>query len=244
MDPQPVALVTNVFEYGGPGSAEALAEAGYRVAVHDVRFAEARTRESYAGEHPGTIAFAEQDPEALAAAVLDRMGRVDVLVSNDVIHATGVRFEDTSTEDLRAILEKGMVWPWILAKAFQPGMKERRRGAMIFITSGTAIRPASGAVAYGAARAGAANFAMGLAKELGRYNIQVNAIGPNWFKSETYFPDDFERSDFVQNALKREVPLQRLGRQDEMGALVVLLASQKAMPITGQMIAFGAGYYP
>ncbi|MGE0383203.1 MAG: SDR family oxidoreductase [Gammaproteobacteria bacterium] len=240
-----VALVTNVTQYAGPGSVEALAADGFRIAAHDQSFADAAVRAAFAADHPGWVVLPDADIVAAAGRILADTGRVDVLVSNDYIKPSRTAFDDATVEGLRSGLEALLVVPFTLAKMLAPQMKAREAGAMIFITSAMAARPSADGLIYGAGRTAATSMAASLAKELGPFNIQVNAIGPNFFKSDTYFSDERLRdSAGLQKVIRTQVPLRRLGRQDEMGALVSLIASQRAMPITGQFIGFTAGWLP
>jgi NAD(P)-dependent dehydrogenase (short-subunit alcohol dehydrogenase family) len=77
------------------------------------------------------------------------------------------------------------------------------------------------------------------------FNIQVNAIAPNFFQNDTYYPAArWEEDAQFRAALERQVPLKRLGQPEEMGALIAFLASGKATFVTGQVIAFTGGWWP
>lgn len=239
-----VALVTNVHEYAGPAAVSALSSLGMLVACHDVRFVDASARSAFAREHPGTDARGEQAPADLAEAVLREHGRLDVVVSNDVAVPPRRPFDEVTAEEYRDVLERLTVRPFALAKAAVPHMTQRRSGCLLFITSATAVRPVAGTAAYASARAATTSLAMALAKELGGQGIQVNAIGPHWFQNPTYFPAGWDRDERRREIFEREVPLRRLGREEEMAALIALLASGKATPVTGQFIGFTGGWLP
>lgn len=240
-----IALVTNAREYAGPGSVAALLEHEFTVVCHDRSFDDEASRMSFTEEYPAATPLAEQEPVTLVEATLREHGRIDVLVSNDVILSSMKPIEAATVDEYRAVIEDGLVWPFSLANAVAPHMKKRQSGALIFITSGAALAPHQNLSMYSSARAGAVALSQSLAKELGAFNIQVNAICPNWFKSETYFSDErLAQYPKLAERINKDVPIKRLGQQHEMGALVALLASQKAMPVTGQAIAFAGGFYP
>ncbi len=240
-----VALVTNALEFGGLGSVAALVDAGYQVACHDKSFADTNSLGQFEDDYPGSTPHPEQDPLALVDKVLSQHGRIDVLVSNDVIVGGMNPVEKATPEEYRAVIEAGMLWPFTLAHAVVPQMKGRGSGALIFITSGAALSPSANLSMYSSARAGAVALSQSLAKELGPFNIQVNAICPNFLRSETYFSEErLANNPHVVERIRNDVPIQRLGEQEELGALVTLLATQAAMPMTGQAIAFGGGFYP
>ena len=176
MSEQRIALITNVHEYAGPGTVTALLAAGIKVVGHDRRFAEANARAKFERENPGAVAMTEQEPEQLAAGVLRDHGRVDALVSNDILTSGRKKIEEATIEEYRQFFELGMVWPFTLSRALVPQMKQRRAGAIVLITSGTALRPTSKNSMYSSVRAGAAALATSLSKELGPHLVVlVNA---------------------------------------------------------------------
>jgi NAD(P)-dependent dehydrogenase (short-subunit alcohol dehydrogenase family) len=240
-----VALITNVCEYAGPGALEALITDGLDVIAHDRQFADAGIVETFRDRYPDVLVTGLTDADELASLALDERGGVDVLVSNDVVARSRYRLADATVELFRSTLDALVVWPFRLAQLLAPQMQERGAGSMIFITSAAAARTGEGSLMYGAARAATTSMAMALAKELGPFGIQVNSIGPNFFENPTYFPPGrVEGNRALQSVIATQVPLRRLGRQDEMGALISLLASGKALPMTGQFISFSGGWYP
>ena len=240
-----VSLVTNATGYAGPGAVMGLLAEGMIVACSDSCFTDADTATRFVAGRPDTYAFGETEPSLLIARVLEQFGRIDALVSNDIIPKPLRPIEGSSVADLREVLEAGMVYPFELSQAILPHMRERQSGAIIFITSSSARYPMGQAAIYGAARAAATAYAIALGQAVGPSNIQVNVIGPNWMQNPTYFPDQWEdMMPGFKRKLDTEIPLRRLGRPDEVGALIGLLASQRAMPLTAQFIAFAAGAYP
>ena len=240
-----VALVTNVHEYAGPGAVEGLLADGMIVVGHDTRFVEAGARDAFTGGQDRLFATDEQEPAALVRSVLEQHGRIDALIANDVVPRPFRPIDGSSAADYREMLEAGAVYPFSLSQAVLPHMRARKSGAIIFVTSATALHPMGEVALYCASRAATTAYAIALGQMLGPDNIQVNAVGPNWTKSTTYFPDGWEEMmpDFALK-LDKEVPLRRLGTQAEIGALIALLASQRAMPLTAQFINFAAGAYP
>lgn len=240
-----VSLVTNATGYAGPGAIMGLLDEEWIVAAADPSFDDPAKAAAFIAGREDLHGFPESEPRALVAAVLDRFGHIDALVSNDIVPEPIRPIDSSTAADLREVLEQGVVYPFELSQAVLPHMRERGSGAMIFVTSTTARHPMAQVAIYGAARAAATGYAISLGQAVGPENIQVNVIGPNWMKNPTYFPDGWE--DLMPGfkpKLDNEVPLRRLGRPDELGALVALLASQKAMPLTAQYINFAAGAYP
>jgi NAD(P)-dependent dehydrogenase (short-subunit alcohol dehydrogenase family) len=243
---QTVALVTNVTQYAGPAGATALAADGFRTVCHDQRFTDAGVRDAFAAANPALTPIAEQEPEAMFAAA-SAHGSVDVVLSNDFVPPAAVMgaFEAAKLDNFEFIMHELVYRPFQLIQAAIPAMKANRAGRIILITSAVAVRPTAAAVLYGAARAASTSMMTGAAKALGEFNIQLNAIGPNWFENPTYFPPGlWEQNAELRATVAKEVPLQRLGQQEEMGALIAFLASGKATPVTGQFFGFTGGWLP
>ncbi len=241
-----VALVTNVTQYAGPAGATALAADGFRVVCHDQTFTDADVRGKFAAENPGLTPIAEQDPAAVFAAAGEH-GSVEVVVSNDYVPPAAVQnpFEGAPLSDLEYLMRELVYRPFELIQAATPAMKAGGGGRIILMTSAVAVRPLATAVLYSSARAAATTMMTAAAKALGEHNIQLNAIGPNWFENPTYFPPGLWESDAgLRATVAKEVPLQRLGQQEEMGALIAFLASGKSTPVTGQFFGFTGGWLP
>jgi NAD(P)-dependent dehydrogenase (short-subunit alcohol dehydrogenase family) len=243
---QSVALVTNVTQYAGPAGAIALAADGFRTVCHDQTFTDDAVRDAFAAANPALTPIADQEPEALLAAA-HAHGGVEVVLSNDYVPPAAVlaTFDAATLDNFEFIVRELVYRPFQLIQAAIPAMKANRSGRIILITSSAAVRPMAAAVLYSAARAAATAMMTAAAKALGEFNIQLNAIGPNWFENPTYFPPGLWEQDADLRALvAKEVPLQRLGQQHEMGALIAFLASGKAAPVTGQFFGFTGGWLP
>lgn len=239
-----LALVTHVQELAGLAAAHALLRDGMIVVCHDASFADAAARRDFETAQPGLVARAEQDPEALVAAVIRDFGRVDVLYSNDIFPAQFVAVEETSLDQFRATLEGLLVMPFALCRALAPHMKARRSGNIILFSSATPLSPYPFSSAYCAARAGASNLAVSLSRELAPHNVQINVIQSQFMHSELYYPRDlFENNAAVKGYLHAHVPAQRLGEQTELAELVAFLASGKCNFVNGQQIPF-TGAWP
>lgn len=242
---QKVALVTNATAYTGPGAVIGLLAEGMVVACSDAGFVDADSAREFVAGRADAVTFSETEPTLLIARVLERFGRIDAVVSNDVIPVPLRPIDGSSAADLREVLEAGMVYPFELSQCILPHMIGRKSGSIIFITSSTARYPMPETAIYGAARAAATGYAIALGQAVAASNIQVNVIGPHWMKNPSYFPDGWEEMmPGFKLKLDTEVPLRRLGTPNEVGALIGLLASQRAMPLTAQFIAFAAGAYP
>ncbi len=238
-----VAIVTHVNETAGLASAKALARDGLAVVCHDATFGTAAARQAFEAEYSGLTASAESDPEALVHSVIASHGHVDVLFSNDVYPAIFAPIEEQTLDGYRSTFEALMLMPFALCRALAPHMKTRRTGNIILFSSAVPLSPYPGSAAYSSARAGAANLAVALCRELAPFNIQVNVVLSNWLHSELYYPRKlFETNQDVKNYMHAHVPMDRLGEQTEMAELIAFLASGKCNFVNGQEIAFTGGW--
>lgn len=237
-----LVLITNVEHFAGPPAAAELSARGATVICHDKSFADQEARQKYADAHPNRKVMAEQDPVALIAAVTEKFGAVDVVVSNDAFPAIRAKVEDAMPEDMRDGLEDMVVTPFRLAGAIVPEMKARKSGKLLFITSAAPFHGLPNYSMYVTARGAANSMVVSLAKELGAHNIQVNAIAPNYVESPDYFPESLRDNPDTMAKITRHIPLGRLGKPQEMGALIAFYASGDSDFITGNVMPFAGGW--
>jgi NAD(P)-dependent dehydrogenase (short-subunit alcohol dehydrogenase family) len=250
-----VAFVTNAKEYAGAPAAAALAKAGWGVFCHDDSFRSSEVRAHYARENPGRYAAAAQGAATFIAEGVERFGQIDAIISNDIPKGTSLmrgRTSSTSSlevgdslEDFEVHLDSLVAEPVRLLRAALPVMKAARAGSIVLITSGAPLRTPTmgGPHGYTAARAASNMLAKSLAGELAHYNIQVNAVAPFLVYSQTFFPSEIGAEDPKYAPLvKKMVPMQRFGAPEEIGSLILQLASGDMSFVSGQVIAFsGAG---
>lgn len=222
MTDAPVVLFTNPDHFAGPATIPALKEAGAVVI--------------------GFEAGAADDAARRVDDILDSHGRIDVLINNDAFPAIRARVEDAALDDMRAGLDAMMLTPFAMARAVVPSMKQNGTGKILFITSATPLNGLPNYSMYVAARGGANALALTLAKELAAANIQVNAIGPNYVENPDYFPESLISNPDTLARITKHIPLGRLGKPEELAALIVFLASDKADWITAQVFPFAGGW--
>jgi NAD(P)-dependent dehydrogenase (short-subunit alcohol dehydrogenase family) len=240
----PIALLTHVTQYTGPGALAALRAAGWRVLCHDASFAAADAVAAFEQAQAGVTVLREHRAAALADAALAAAdGALDAVICNDVHPLTRALVEDVDLDDLRATFEDVLLFPFALSQRLLPAMKARRRGAFVFVTSARPLRPEPGYAVPTAIRAGTTAFAQALAKEVAAFEIQVNVVAPNYLYSEMYYP----RARYVDDAAGRKliaaaVPAGRLGTPEEAGELIAFLASGRSRFVTGQVVYFTGGW--
>lgn len=237
------ALVTNALQFAGPPAVEALLAAGFRVVAHDPAFADESRRAAYASERPAALALAAQEPAAVVETAWSATGGLDVVVAHDAYPAIHGPIEDANVDDLRATLERLVVFPFALARAYVPRLKTRPGARVIAITSNRTRLPLRGGAIPDAARAALNALVRSLSLELAPWSVPVNAIAPNYLYSETYHP----RAVFVDDPKGRAfaeqvVPVGRLAEPAEIGELVRYLATAQGTFMTGAIIDFSGGW--
>ena len=237
-----VVLITNVEHFVGRPVAAALAAQGATVVCHDRSFADDAAAERFVAASPALAVVRAQTPAEIVAQATEARGRIDVVVCNDAGAAVRAPIEVASPDDLRSALEEMVVFPFEMARAVVPQMKARRRGKILFITSATPLRGLPNYSMYVTARGATNALTLSLAQELGRDNIQVNAIAPNYVESPTYFPPELVNDPETLAKMTRNIPLKRLGKPEEVAALVAFYASDKSDFITGHVMPFAGGW--
>jgi NAD(P)-dependent dehydrogenase (short-subunit alcohol dehydrogenase family) len=239
-----VALVTGASRGLGRAMALALAEAGADVALvarsadglkETAEAVSARGRRALALPADVTVA-AEVD--AAVKSALDAFGSVDVLVNNSGVAAVKP-FVETTPAEWHRILETNLTGAFNCCRAVGPGMIARRRGKVVNVASVLGARGLSGYAAYSASKGGLLALTRALAVEWARHNVQVNAIAPGWFvtsMNEAAFQDPR-----TSERLLRNVPARRTGRTEELGPLVVYLASAASDYVTGEVVFIDGG---
>ena len=237
-----IVLITNVKHFVGmPVAAELAAQAAI-VVCHDKSFANAAVAEEFTAAHPGLTILQAQTPTEIVAGATEVCGRIDVVICNDAGAAIRAPIETARTDDMRSALEEMVVFPFEMAGAIVPQMKKRKSGKILFITSAAPLRGLPNYSIYVSARGATNALAVSLAQELGRYNIQVNAIAPNYVESPTYFPPELVNDPETLARMTRNIPLKRLGKPEEVAALVAFYASDKSDFITGHVMPFSGGW--
>lgn len=239
----PTALVTNALEFAGPPAVAALRAAGFNVVAHDSAFADESRRAAYVAAQAGVEALAAQRPDEIVEAAWRHADGVDVIVSNDAYPAVHGPVESADLDDLRRTFERLVLFPFALAKAAIPRLKQRAGARVVMITSNRTRLPLRGGAIPDAARAALNALVKSLSLELAPHGIPVNAIAPNYLYSETYYPravfvDDPKGRAFIEQV----VPVGRLARPEEIGELVRYLATTKGTFMTGAIIDFSGGW--
>jgi 3-oxoacyl-[acyl-carrier protein] reductase len=241
-----VALVTGSSRGIGAAIARLFAQQGARVAVHGRdRAALAKVRaeiEKAGGRAIDVVAEMTRyaEIEAMRRDVEARLGPVDILVAN-----AGGSFtppgplEDTTEEGWRASLDDNLTSTFLTLKSFLPGMKERRSGAVVTMSSAAARRPhPRSPIPYAAAKAGLQLLTQDVAAQVGPFGIRVNCIAP-----ETILTDRNEERipAAVRDQLASDHPLRRLGTPEDVARAALYLVSEDSAWVTGIILDVAGG---
>ncbi|MBC8162089.1 MAG: SDR family oxidoreductase [Roseiflexaceae bacterium] len=241
-----VALITGSSRGIGAAIAKLFAQAGARVVVHgrDVAALSAVRAdiEQADGQAMQVVAditkFAEI--EAMRQQIEQAWGPIDILVAN-----AGGSFsrpgplEETSEEDWHASLAGNLTATFLTIKSILPGMKQRKAGTIITISSAAARRPHPGSpIPYAAAKAGIQILTQDLAAQVGPVGIRVNCIAPETILTERNaqrIPDEQKQT------LVDTHPIRRLGTPEDVARAALFLASDDAAWITGIVLDVAGG---
>jgi len=239
-----VALVTGASQGIGRETALALAEAGAKVAVA------ARNEQKLAalvqeivgqgGEAFGVkmdVADADQ-VKAGFKAVLEKFGKLDILVNNAAITRDGLAMR-MKLEDWDAVIRTNLTGAHLCTQQALATMMRARAGRIINIASVVAQMGNAGQANYVAAKGGLIGLTKAIAMEIASRNVTVNAVAPGFI--ETPMTDVL--SDKVKEELKARIPLGRMGSGRDVAAAIVFLASDEAGYITGHVLDVNGGMY-
>jgi 3-oxoacyl-[acyl-carrier protein] reductase len=195
-----------------------------------------------------TADLSENGAALVTQAALDRFGRIDVLITNTGGPPAGP-FEAHDREAWRAAVRLNLESAIELIRHVLPGMKERRWGRIINVTSIAVKQPVDNLILSNSVRAAVTGMARTLANEVAAFGITVNNVVPGYTRTERV--DELAQTIALrdgitaQQAVERwqtEIPMRRLGEPREFAALVAFLASDRASYITGTSITVDGGW--
>ena len=242
-----VVVITGAARGLGQTYALRFAELGARLAVCDLRdCAETAEKIRDAGAEALATSTDVTDAGSLAAfaeAIGERYGRIDVLVNNAALYGslTLAPMEELDDAEFDACLRVNVKSLWMTTRAALPLMKAGRGGAIVNIASLAAVYGMPNGLHYTASKGAVIAMTRGMARELGRYNIRVNAVAPNVVDTDAtgeVFGD--KRDRIIEVTLSQQSLRRPLGTDDIVGA-VLFLASDLNTMTTGQTLMVDGG---
>lgn len=241
--PQNVALVTGAARGIGLATAKRFLADSWHVALLDIEPRLLDDAVAALDDPDRTLAIHCDVSDAAAvaaamAAVNSHFGRLDALVNNAGI-AVFAPLLETEDEDWNRVLAVNLTGPFLCTKAAASLMREHGGGAIVNITSISAVRASTLRSAYGTSKAGLAHLTKQLAVELASLGIRVNAVAPG--------PVDTAMAKAVHSPEIRAdyhdaIPLNRYGLEEELAEAIYFLCSDRASYITGQVLAVDGGF--
>lgn len=180
------------------------------------------------------------DAERVVQAALAKFGRIDILVNNAGMNWDGVCWKMTE-EQWDRVIEVNLKGYFNFTRHVAPLFKDQKSGKIINITSINGLRGKFGQTNYSASKAGIIGFTKALARELGAFNVNVNAVAPGLI--ETAMLRDSDARDKIVEMALNEIVLKRVGQPEDLAHVVSFLASDKARHITGEVIKVDGGQY-
>jgi 3-oxoacyl-[acyl-carrier protein] reductase len=233
-----IALVTGASRGIGKGIALALAQAGAFVIGTATSSTGADNITEYLSDYQGEGKILDITNTDSIKNLFDDIQSPSILVNNAGITRDSL-FMRMKDDDWDAVIDANLSSVYRLSKSCLRPMTKARHGRIITITSIIGLTGNAGQTNYAAAKAGVIAFSKSLAKEVGSRNITVNTVAPGFIET------DMTRGilEKQQEAMLKNIPLNRIGNVDDVAAAVVFLASKASAYITGETIHVNGGMY-
>jgi 3-oxoacyl-[acyl-carrier protein] reductase len=239
-----VAIVTGASQGIGRAIAVELARVGAHVVVCSRRAAALEpVADAVRAEGRKSLAVAcdvgdARQVDAAVARTLDTFGRIDLLVNN-AGYRIRMPLEDLSRSEWDAMVATNLTGVFLFSQAVGRVMIRQRAGKIVNVTSTAGRTGSRGMAAYAAAKAGAAVLTQSLGAEWAKYGITVNAVAPGPVETDGVL--QVWKTEAMAAQAARDVPLQRLGRPEEIAWAVIFVASDQANFMTGETVYVSGG---
>ena len=180
------------------------------------------------------------EAENVVKSAINEFGGLDILVNNAGMNWDGVSWK-MSEEQWDRVIEVNLKGYFNFTRQIAPIFKDQKYGKIINITSINGLRGKFGQSNYSASKAGIIGFTKAVAKELGAFNVNVNAVAPGLI--ETTMLKESDSRDKIIDMAMNEIVLKRVGQPEDLANVVAFLASDKARHVTGEVIKVDGGQY-
>jgi len=179
-----------------------------------------------------------EEAQKMVEKVKETFGRIDILVNNAGVNWDGVVWK-MSEEQWDQVINIDLKGCFNYIRAVSPLFREQNSGKIVNITSINALRGKFGQANYSAAKAGIVGLTKAVAKELGKYSVNVNAVAPGMIETEMMkdLPENIKQGAIDETVFKR------LGQPDDVARVVTFLCTEAARHVTGEVIKVDGGQY-
>ena len=239
-----VAIVTGSAKGIGKAYALRFAQEGAKVTVCDILDCEetAKEIEAMGGEVLGlkTDVSSEESTIEMAKKTNERFGRIDILVNNAAVYGNIKRkpFYEIAPDEWDKLISVNLKGMWLCCKAVFPYMKEQEKGKIINISSSVHFSGVPYFLHYATSKGGVVAFTRALARELGQYSINVNAVAPGLTMTEA--GQSVNPPDRIKMVVEM-LSIKRPEQPEDLVGTVVFLASDDSDFVTGQTIVVDGG---
>ena len=244
-----IGIVTGASRGLGKAFAAALAEAGAHLVIVSRHIDELEdTAATIRGYNRDVLALQtditrEDQVREMVAQTVERFGRIDILVNNAATERQNLPPEETTLENWSFLIETNVNGPFLCAREVGKVMISQRHGKIINLASmsGMIINKFFHGGSYDVSKSAVAGLTKALAVEWAKYNVNVIALAPGYYGTA---PNRkwFETNPEIHQQVIDMIPLKRLGKIEELGALVAVLASDVSNYMTGSTVVIDGGY--
>ena len=179
-----------------------------------------------------------EDAQKMIAQVKSEFGSIDILVNNAGVNWDGVIWKMTE-EQWDSVLNINLKGYFNYVRSVAPIFREQKSGKIVNVTSINGLRGKFGQANYSASKAGIIGLTKTVARELGKYGVNVNAVAPGLIETDMMKDAD----ENVRTQAMADIVLQRMGQPEEVADVVAFLCSEQARHITGEVIKVDGGQY-
>jgi 3-oxoacyl-[acyl-carrier protein] reductase len=241
-----VTIITGAGQGIGAAYTRSLAAEGARVVIADINTEGAQavavslTSKGYDAMALKADVSNEESTRAMARDVLERYGRIDVLINNAAIFSAikTKPIEDITVEEWDGLMSVNLRGVFLCSKAVIPQMKSQKKGKIINISSATVFMGKPYYIHYVTSKAGVIGFTRALARELGDFNINVNCITPGYTKTE--IPRGTTTTEQLTAIINHQC-IKRIGDPQDLVGAMIFLASDESDFMSGQTLNVDGG---
>lgn len=244
-----IAIVTGASRGLGKAFAAALAEAGAHLVIVSRHIDELEdTAATIRGYNRDVLALQiditrEDQVREMVAQTVERFGHIDILVNNAATERQNLPPEETTLENWSFVIETNLNGPFLCAREVGKVMMSQRHGKIINLASmsGMIINKYFHGGSYDVSKSAVVGLTKALAVEWAKYNVNVIALAPGYYGTA---PNQkwFEANPEIYKQVIDMIPLKRLGKIEELAALVTVLASDVSNYMTGSTVVIDGGY--